>query len=195
MGIGLKFEKSLALARRKINNVQSRITGKKPNDVGTHDRLKKPRKLKKGRRKHNPLQEYFIGDRVRYQMKATEITNVMYKSYGGTSRKAKHQNWSVITPTVVDKKRVAGTLIYKLSSDKKYRKGWELQKVDEVRKLEIPKKPGKQAPRLLKEISEIKKKIPKVRKSVAMKSLEGQLGTYWKPVAGRRQRKRVNYKV
>jgi hypothetical protein len=54
---------------QKLNNTKSRVTGKEPTEVGTHDKLKKPRKNKKGKRKHLPLQEFEEGDVVRFQKK------------------------------------------------------------------------------------------------------------------------------
>jgi hypothetical protein len=200
-GIGVKFEKALALTVRKLNNVKSRVYGKTPVSVGTHDKLKKPRILKKGRRKQNPFKQFAIGQRVRYLKKNAEITNVMYKSYGGTSRKTKHENWSKITPEIIDKKNNLGIWKYKLSSDEKWRKGYELQQIDEVRKLVVKKKSPIKLPGLQKKIAKIKEKMPKVRKDKIIKALEssrgfGESGTYWAPVSGKRRssrRKKIKY--
>ena len=52
----------------------------------------------------------------------------------------------------------------------------------------------KKASYVQKQISAIKAKIPKVRVEKQMKNLEAELGSYWKPLSGRRRRKRVNYK-
>ena len=120
--------------------------------------------------------------------------NGFYKSYGGTSRKPKHENWSRTTPKIIEKKVVRGTRLYKLEGETKWRKGWTLQKVTEVRKLQVPKEKLKKAPSLTRKIAEIKRKKPKIRVEKQMKNLEPDLGSYWKPVSGRRRRKRVHYK-
>jgi hypothetical protein len=119
--------------------------------------------------------------------------NGFYKSYGSTSRKPKHENWSRQLLKIIKKKVVRGTKLYKLQGETKWRKGWTLQKCTKVRKLEIPKKKLKKAPSVVRKIAEIKRKKPKVRVEKQMKQLEPDLGSYWKPVTGRRRRKRVYY--
>jgi hypothetical protein len=193
LGIGVLFEEALVLAVQKLNNTKSRVTGKEPTAVGTHDKLKKPRKNKKGKRKHLPLQEFEEGDVVRFQKKNADTLNGFYKSYGSTSRKPKHENWSRQLLKIIKKKVVRGTKLYKLQGETKWRKGWTLQKCTKVRKLEIPKKKLKKAPSVVRKIAEIKLKKPKVRVEKQMKQLEPDLGSYWKPVTGRRRRKRVHY--
>ena len=69
LGIGVPFSEALVLTVQKLNNTKSRVTGKQPNEVGTRDKLKKPRKLKKGKRKQRKLPECQEGDRVRFQKK------------------------------------------------------------------------------------------------------------------------------
>ena len=194
LGIGVNFAEALVLTQQKLNNTKSRVIGKAPIDVGAHDRLKKPRKLKKGKRKQNPLEEFSEGDTVRFQKKNADTLNGFYKSYGSTSRKPKHENWSRTTPKIIEKKIIRGTRLYKLEGESKWRKGWTLQKVTEVRTLVRPKEKLKKAPSVQKQISAIKAKIPKVRVERQMKNLEAELGSYWKPLSGRRRRKRVNYK-
>ena len=200
LGIGVPFAKCLALTVRKLNNVKSRVYGKKPVDVGPHDKLKKPRILKKGKRKQNPFQEFKVGQKVRYLKKNAEITNVMYKSYGGTSRKPKHENWSKTTPKIVERINVSGVLKYKLSSDNKWRKGWELQPINKVRQLVVTKKSPIKVLGLQTKIKRITDNKPKYRKEASTKALEadrgfGEQGTYWAPVAGKRKRKKITYKV
>ena len=126
--------------------------------------------------------------------KNADILNGFYKSYGATSRNPKHENWSRSTPKIIEKKTVRGTKLYKLENETKWRKGWTLQKVTKVRMLEVPKEKLKKAPSELRKIAEIKRQIPRVRVEKDMKALEPDLGSYWKPVTGRRQRKRVHYK-
>ena len=193
LGVGVPFEEALVLTVQKLNNTKSRVTGKPPNEVGTHDKLKKPRKLKKGKRKQNPLQEFEEGDKVRFLKKNADTLNGFYKSYGATSRKTKHENWSRTTPKIIEKKYVRGTRLYKLEGETKWRKGWTLQRVDEVRQLVRPKEKLKKAASVVREIAAIKAKKPKIRVEKQMKSLEPDLGSYWKPVTGRRRRKRVHY--
>ena len=193
LGIGVPFSEAVVLAVQKLNNTKSRVTGKEPTEVGTHDRLKKPRKNKKGKRKHKPLEEFIEGDVVRFQKKNADTLNGFYKSYGATSRNPKHENWSRSTPKIIEKKVVRGTRLYKLQGETKWRKGWTLQKLTVVRKLEVPTEKLKKAPSVVRKIAEIKRNKPKVRVEKQMKNLEPDLGSYWKPVTGRRQRKRVHY--
>lgn len=195
LGVGVPFAEALVLTVQKLNNTKSRATGKAPVDVAMHDKLKKPRKLKKGKRKQRPLEEFQEGDTVRFHKKHADILNGFYKSYGTTSRKPKHENWSRTTPKILEKKIIKGTKLYKLEGQHKWLKGWNLQKVEEVRTLVRPKQKLKKAPSVQKQISVINAKKPKIRVETQMKQLEQDLGSYWKPVEGRRRRKRVNYKV
>lgn len=194
LGIGVQFAEALVLAVQKLNNTKSRITGKQPREVGTRDKLKKPRKNRKGKRKQKPLEEFAVSDKVRFQKKNADIMNGFYKSYGSTSRKPKHENWSHSTPKIIEKKTVRGTKLYKLENETKWRKGWTLQKVTKVRTLEVPKEKLKKSLDVRRKIAEITQKKPKVRVEKQMKALEPDLGSYWKPVTGRRRRKRVHYK-
>jgi hypothetical protein len=66
----------------------------------------------------------------------------------------------------------------------------EMHKGKETRN---PQKKLKKAPSVVRKIAEIKLKKPKVRVEKQMKQLEPDLGSYWKPVTGRRRRKRVHY--
>ena len=201
LGIGIPFAEALVLTTEKLNNTKSRVTGKQPNEVGTHDRLKKPRKLKKGARKQRALEEFEEGDKVRFQKKNADPLNGFYKSYGATSRKPKHENWSRTTPKIAEKKYVRGLPLYKLEGETKWRKGWHLQKVNEVRKLVRPKEKLKKQPDVQKKIAEIKAKKPKVRREKDMKNLEpdrgfATQGSYWAPVQGSRRsrrRRKPNY--
>lgn len=195
LGIGVKFEEALYLTLEKLNNTKSRATGLKPSEVQKHTKLKKPRKLKKGNRKHNPLLQFSEGDKVRFLKKNAETLNLFYKSYGSTSRKPKHENWSRTTPKIIQKKIVRGTSLYKLAGEKKWRKGWQLQKVYEVRQLELLKQPLKLPASDQKKIAAIKKKEPATRRTQQMKNLEEDLGDYWQPVRGKRKRKKVNYRT
>ena len=104
LGIGVPFSEALVLAVQKLNNTKSRVTGKEPNEVGTHDKLKKPRKNRKGKRKQKPLDEFAVSDKVRFQKKNADILNGFFKSYGATSRNPKHENWSRSTPKIIEKK-------------------------------------------------------------------------------------------
>jgi hypothetical protein len=193
LGIGVPFEEALVLTVQKLNNTKSRVTGKAPNQIGSHDKLKKPRKLKKGKRKQKTLQDFEEGDKVRFLKKNADTLNGFYKSYGATSRKPKHENWSRTTPKILEKKIVRGTKLYKLEGETKFRKGWTLQKVEDVRKLVRPNKKLRKAPSVVREMAAIKAKNPKIRVEKQMKSLETDLGSYWKPVTGNRRRKRVQY--
>ena len=126
------------------------------------------------------------------------MNSTFYKSYGATSRKPKHENWSRTTPKIIETAYVRGTMLYKLEGETKWRKGWTLQKVTEVRKLVRPKEKLRKAPSVLKKIAEIKEKKPKIRVEKDMKNLVADRGfatrgSYWAPVEGRRRRKRVHY--
>ena len=88
-----------------------------------------------------------------------------------------------------------GNVLYKLEKQSKWKKGWELLKVTGVRRLVIPKQKLKIPSEVKKQIVSIAKRQPEARMTKEMTNLLSDLGTYWKaPVAGRRKRKRVNYK-
>ena len=139
--------------------------------------------------------------KVWLQKKNADTLNGFYKSYGATSRKPKHENWSRTTPKIIEKKIVRGTSLYKLEGETKWRKGWTLQKVKEVRKLVRPKEKVKKPAHVQKKIAEIKEKKPKVRRERDMKNLEADRGfategSYWARVSGQRRRrgkKKVTY--
>ncbi len=196
LGIGTKFSEALALTVAKINNTHSRVTGHKAIDVGKQTKLKPVKALRKGRKKKRPLQEYKVGDFVRFAKKNQEDTAcTFYKAYGSTSRLPKHENWSRTVVKIKEKKVVFGNTLYKLDKQKKWKKAWEIQKLAAVHKLVIPKEKLKKPPAMKKQIASTEKQKPEARMTKEMTGLLTDLGTYWKaPVAGRRARKRVNYK-
>ena len=153
------------------------------------------RRLKKGERTHRKLRVYNIGDSVRFAKKNQDDTNIFFKSYGSTSRRQRHENWSKQVVKITDKKVVFGTALYKLPRQTKWRKSWELQPVESVRTLSIPKDKPKLPADVRKKLISIESKTPKDRMDKDSRNLVADLGAYWKPVSGRRKRKKVNYKV
>ena len=187
------FREALALSLEKLNNIRSRITGKAPVDWTKFDNVKrrKPsRKLKKGYRKARGEIIFKVGDKVRHLLKAAEQLNKFYKSYRSLEETAKHSNWSK-TVYVIQKKRTgAGISSYFLNG--KWYKGYQLQKVDGVLKLNPqearPEKVPKQRKKAIQKIA----KPPKYRK---VKTLQIDMLGWGQPVRGKRKRKKVNYKV
>ena len=191
LGIGTLFLEALYLTLQKLNNTFSRGTGHAPTDVKSQTKLKPNRRLKKGYRKLMKPTEFKVGDKVRFAKKNQELTNIFYKGYGGTSRAARHENWSRQVVPVKERKVVFGLTLYKLPRQTKWRKSWELQKVATVRQLVIPDK----RVILPQSLNKVKKKTPQVRVEGSLLNLVSDLGAYWKPTTERRKRKKVNYKV
>ena len=188
------FAKALVMTLEKLNNTRSRVTGKKPVSMTSKTKLKKSRVLRKGRRKAKKQQEFSVGDNVRFLKKHAELTNTFYKSYGTTSRKPKHENWSRVVKIKKVKLR-RGEVRYQLEDDK-WRKPWELQLVKgEVRILDPKKAPTVLSSAQQKKAQKIQASLPKTRSSKVTNQLKSELGSYWKPVRSKRQRKKVNYKV
>ena len=195
LGIGVKFKEALALTILKLNNTYSNITGLKPTDVKPDTKLLPPRRLKKGNKKHRKLEEYNVGDSVRFAKKSQEDTNIFYKAYGSTSRLPKHENWSKQVVKIKKKKVIFGMPLYKLPRQTKWKKGWELQRVKSVRTLSMPTEKIKLPSDVRKKMLSVEKKTPEIRMDRDLNNLVADLGTYWQPVSGRRKRKKVNYKV
>ena len=188
------FNKALVLAASKLNNTKSRVTGMKPVDVRPNTKLKPPRKLQKGKRKKKKEVEFVKGDTVRYLKKHADQLNSFYKSYGALSRLEKHENWSAGVHTIVEKKFIFGEPRYRLGGEKKWRKPWELAKIPPVlRKLKKPKESLALPAGTQKEIQRLQKTAPSVRVDRELKNIQADLGTYWKPVTGKRRRKKVSY--
>ena len=191
------FNKALILSVNKLNNTLSRVTGLKPIQVGHHTKVKKPRKLRKGKRERRPVQEFLVGQRVRFLKKNAEITNVFYKSYGSSSKLPKHENWSTGIHNITERKVIFGQPRYRLAGETtKWRKPWELQLVKPkiLRTLSKPKKEPVLSKTDRQKLQKLKNETPTVRQDKHMKEIESDLGDYWKlPVSGRRRRKRVNY--
>ena len=195
LGIGTKFSEALALTVGKMNNTFSRVTGHKAINVGKQTKLKPAKKLKKGAKKKRALQDFNIGDSVRFAKKNQEETAcTFYKAYGSTSRLPKHENWSRTVVKIKEKKVVFGNTLYKLEKQKKWKKAWEILKVTGVRQLVIPKQKLKIPSELKKQIASTEKKQPEARRTKEMNNLISDLATYWSaPVSGPRRRKRVSY--
>ncbi len=194
LGLGVLFEEALVLSITKLNNTLSKVTGHTPTNVKKNTKLKPFRKLRKGQRRHRKLQEYEEGDSVRFAKKNQEDTNIFYKSYGSTSRRPKHENWSKEVVKIITKKIVFGMPLYKLPRKTKWLKGWELQLVPALRTLSVPRTKIKLPTDLRKKIASVQKQTPIVRMDKDLRSLVSDLGTYWKPERARRQRKKINYK-
>ena len=187
------FRKALALSLEKLRNIRNRMTGKAPADWTPKDnrgRLKKAKLLKKGARKQNKTIVFAVGDRVRFLLKAADQINKFYKSYRSLEGTNKHANWSKQLYTVEKRRFAAGLYSYYLN--KKWYKGWQLQRVSGVVKLRLnTKEPEKVTKRLQKAID----KIPKAPKYRKVKSLEIDMKGWGAPLRSRRARKKVNYKV
>ena len=186
------FRKALALSLEKIRNIKTRTTGVAPAQWTEKDGLQKSKRLKKGARKKRATVVFNVGDRVRHLLKAAEQINIMYKSYRSLDGTSKYANWSKQVYTI-EKRRSAGG-VYSYYLNKKWYKGWQLQRVDGAVKLSLSKKELEQATeRLMKTIGHMPKQ-PKFRK---VKSLEIDMRGWEQPMRPRRARRaqtRVNYK-
>ena len=163
IGLGLGFSEAVALAQAKLRNVRSRVTGQKAVDIGQQQTLKPGRRLKKGARKHVPAKVFEVGDSVRHLTKNADDTNVMYKSYGTTSRKQKHANWSAKVYKVIGKRKRSGVILYKLANNPKLYKSWELQPITQVITLSVPKQKLEKTTALRAKIDSVKKSLDEAR--------------------------------
>ena len=129
---------------------------------------------------------------MRTLQKNADITNTKYKSYGSTSRKKKHENWSRSVHRIAYAKERQGVTVYRLVNGTRWYKPWELQQVTQVIKLEVPKQKLPKSRDVQKKIADVKSKVPTYRKTKHSRMLESDLTDYWK-VERKRRRARVNY--
>ncbi len=194
-----KHKKALRMALQKINNVVSRITKKAPSswtkdtaEFGIHQYRKKLRKHPR----HLPPLNYKVNDRVRYGLKFQDPINVMYKSYtafrGVDKGKRKYCNWSKDVVPIEKTRSRSGEKVYLVAE--KWRKAHELQLVKNVIQLEPDKASSERVRKQRKKGKKPSVAGPKEPKFRKVKALEiDMIG--WKPRRGKRERKRVNYRV
>ena len=179
------FNEALVLAVAKLNNTRSRVTGMKPIEFKPNTKLKPSRVLRKGKRKATKDKEFEVGMTVRCLQKHADQLNTFYKSYAALTRKEKHENWSRETFKIVARKTISGEAKYRLAGERKWKKAFELQLVpDKTRKLTKPKQ---KLPLPAGSRRMLRAKAPKVRVDKDLKNIESDLGSYWKPVQGRRR--------
>lgn len=143
------FEKSLALALEKVNNIRSRVTKKAPVDWKPEDFTKHVKRYHR-KLKHIPDKKkqpkYVQGQRVRHLMRQAMGKVAFYKSYEGL-RSKKHQMWSKTIYTITGVKKLGHYLHYKVND--KWRRAHELQLIErpvirlEPRNRQPPAKPKK----------------------------------------------------
>ena len=189
------FSEAVVLAAKKMNNTINRTTGVSPDQyIPGKTKLKPNRKLKMGSRTRRKPVTFSVGDNVRYLLKHAEQLNTFYKSYGASSRKDKHCNWSKTVLRIVQIKKIFGALHYRISGMKKWFKPWQLQKVPEkLRILTAPLESFELSTQELSEKKRIDEETPDIRSSQLTSQLESDLGSYWTAPLTKRRRKRVKY--
>lgn len=157
------FQKSLALALEKTNNIRSRVTKKAPVDWKPEDFTKHVKRHHR-KLKHIPTKKkqpkYVVGQRVRHLMRQAMGKVAFYKSYEGL-RSKKHQMWSKTIYAITQVKKLGHYLHYKVNGD--WRRAHELQLIErpvvrlEPRNQRPPEKPKKKPVR-----KPVKAKPPRV---------------------------------